>query len=189
MRSLAELEGLDLLDTVEPLSIPSYVIDREGTIRWLNDAARKLAGNVVGRHFADVVAPAFLGRAREEFLRHLHGKDATDFELELADAKGRRVVADVSSVAIRDDRRVVGIFGLLQPSRVRDRPVAAPVLTARQTEVLRLLAEGASTVQIQAALQLSRDTVRNHIRHVLRALRAHSRLEAVAVARRKGLLD
>ena len=182
-------ERLDLLDTVEPLGIPSYVVDRHGTIQWLNPAARELAGNVVGRHFTDVVAQAYRPRAREQFLRKLHGKDATDFELEIVDADGRRLLGDVSSVAVRDQHRVVGVFGLLQPSRVRARTKVAPVLTPRQADVLHLLAGGASTLQIQETLQLSRETVRNHIRHLLRALGAHSRLEAVAVARRRGLLE
>jgi DNA-binding NarL/FixJ family response regulator len=39
-----------------------------------------------------------------------------------------------------------------------------------------------------AMLHLSKETVRNHIRHVLAALGAHSRLEAVAIAHRRGLL-
>ena len=60
-------------------------------------------------------------------------------------------------------------------------------LTPRQEQVLRLLGEGASTDEIAAALHLSRETVRNHVRHVLRALGAHSRLEAVAAAHRLGL--
>jgi DNA-binding CsgD family transcriptional regulator len=81
------------------------------------------------------------------------------------------------------------VFGLLQRMRVRERTGVAPALTARQTEVLQLLAGGASTSQIQDTLQLSRETVRNHVRHLLRALGAHSRLEAVAVARRSGLID
>lgn len=189
MLSQAPFEGVDLLDTVERLSIPSYLIDRQGIIRWLNPAARALAGDVAGRHFTDVVAPAYLGRAREQFLRKLHGKDATDFELEIAGAHGRPVLADVTSVAVRDGRRVVGVFGLLQPSRVRERTNVASVLTPRQTEVLHLLAAGASTSQMQDALHLTRETVRNHVRHLLRALGAHSRLEAVAVARRSGLID
>lgn len=81
---------------------------------------------------------------------------------------------DVSSVGVRDQHRVVGVFGLLQPSRVRESTEAAPVLTPRQTEVLHLLAAGASTSQIQDALQLSRETVRNHVRQLLRSLGAHS---------------
>jgi DNA-binding NarL/FixJ family response regulator len=42
------------------------------------------------------------------------------------------------------------------------------------------------TTQIAEALQLSRETVRNHVRHLLNALGASSRLEAVAVARGDG---
>jgi PAS domain S-box-containing protein len=182
-------EGVDLLETVEHLSIPSYAVDRRGIILWVNQAARVLAGDAAGRHFTEVVAPAHRARAREQFLRKLQGNDATDFELEITGAHGRRVLADVSSVAVRNERRVVGVFGLLRPLPVRERAEGAPLLTPRQTEVLKLLAAGASTSQIQETLQISRETVRNHIRHLLRALRAHSRLEAVAVARRSGLVD
>jgi PAS domain S-box-containing protein len=184
-----EPAGIDLLETLEPLSIPCYVVDRQGTIRWLNAAARALVGDAVGRHFTEVVARDHAGRAREQFLRKLHGQDATDFELELTGAQGRRVVADVSSVAVREQRQVVGVFGLAQPSRLRESTQVAAVLTPRQTEVLQLLAAGASTAQIQETLQISRETVRNHVRHILRALGAHSRLEAIAVARRSGLIE
>jgi DNA-binding NarL/FixJ family response regulator len=52
---------------------------------------------------------------------------------------------------------------------------------------LRLLEHGYSTDQIADRLHLSPETVRNHIRAVLRALDVHSRLEAVAVARRDHL--
>jgi PAS domain S-box-containing protein len=182
--------GVDLLETVEHLSIPSYAVDRQGIIRWMNLAARVLAGDAAGRHFTEVVAPAHRARAREQFLRKLQGNDATDFELEIAGVHGRRVLADVSSVAVRDERRVVGVFGLLRPLPARERTEGgASLLTPRQTEVLKLLAAGASTSQIHETLQISRETVRNHIRHLLRALGAHSRLEAVAVARRSGLID
>jgi DNA-binding NarL/FixJ family response regulator len=66
--------------------------------------------------------------------------------------------------------------------------VSAVHLTKRQSEVLQLLCEGASTDQIAATLHLSTETVRNYVRQVLRALGAHSRLEAVALAHQKGLL-
>jgi DNA-binding NarL/FixJ family response regulator len=67
-------------------------------------------------------------------------------------------------------------------------PPAHPHLTPRQTEVLRLLEHGRSTEQIAGDLHLSVETVRNHIRRVLRALNVHSRLEAVALTRRERLL-
>ena len=80
------------------------------------------------------------------------------------------------------------MFGLaiLGPAR----PVAAESvrLTPRQTEVLQLLGQGASTEDIASMLHLSKETVRNHVRHVLRELEAHSRLEAVARAHELGLL-
>lgn len=61
-------------------------------------------------------------------------------------------------------------------------------LTPRQLEILRLLSAGESTDQIATQLFISRETVRNHIRHILRALRVHSRLAAVAKARTQGLV-
>lgn len=50
--------------------------------------------------------------------------------------------------------------------------------------MLELLERGLSTKQIAEQLHLSTETVRNHIRHLLRAVGAHSRLEAVAIANR-----
>ena len=61
--------------------------------------------------------------------------------------------------------------------------VPLPHLTPRQVEVLRLLEQGHSTEQIAAELHLSKETVRNHIRRLFKALGVHSRLEAVAAAR------
>lgn len=78
--------------------------------------------------------------------------------------------------------------------RSRQEPPAAPEcrdvpeLTARQLEVLKLLSEGRSAKEIGAELYLSQATVRNHIRSLLQALGAHSQLEALATARKKGLL-
>ncbi|HET7481097.1 MAG TPA: LuxR C-terminal-related transcriptional regulator, partial [Rubrobacteraceae bacterium] len=64
----------------------------------------------------------------------------------------------------------------------------APELTARQLEVLRLLSDGRSAKEIGADLYLSQATVRNHIRSLLQALGAHSQLEALARARKAGLI-
>jgi DNA-binding NarL/FixJ family response regulator len=66
---------------------------------------------------------------------------------------------------------------------------AAPgPLTRRQLEILRLVADGVPTGEIARRLYLSRATVRNHVAAALRALGAHSRIEAVAIARRQELL-
>lgn len=69
------------------------------------------------------------------------------------------------------------------------RPAGNPVsLSARQREVLGLLAEGVQAREIADRLGLAEATVRNHIRVILRKLGCHSQLEAVAVARRLGML-
>ena len=62
---------------------------------------------------------------------------------------------------------------------------ASPV---REWEVLALLDEGFNAAQIAEQLIISRNTARNYVQNVLTKLSAHSKLEAVAVARRTGLL-
>ena len=89
---------------------------------------------------------------------------------------------------LRRGHRVVGMFGLAVPrDRRRERGESSP-LTARQHEVLVLLADGASTEAIAARLFLSEQTVRNHVRHILGRLNCNSRLAAVAAARDRGLV-
>ncbi|MFC6087657.1 response regulator [Saccharothrix lopnurensis] len=62
-------------------------------------------------------------------------------------------------------------------------------LTTREREALSLLAEGASTEEMGERMGVARNTVRNHVQRVLEKLGARSKLEAVAIARRDGLLD
>lgn len=64
----------------------------------------------------------------------------------------------------------------------------APVLTARQLEVLEALAAGEPAKLIARRLGIAETTVRNHIRMILVGLGCHSQLEAVAEARRRGLV-
>lgn len=61
-------------------------------------------------------------------------------------------------------------------------------LTARELEVLRLLAAGTSTRKIASMLGISHNTARNHVQSILGKLGAHSKLEAVAVAVREGVV-
>lgn len=61
-------------------------------------------------------------------------------------------------------------------------------LTRREVEVLGLLAKGLQAADVAVELHVSVHTVRTHIRGILTKLHAHSQLEAVAIARRAGLL-
>jgi DNA-binding NarL/FixJ family response regulator len=75
---------------------------------------------------------------------------------------------------------------LLLERESRPRPLEP--LTARELEVLQLLAEGASTAQASDQLGISTATFRAHVQAILRKLGAHSRLEAVAEAARLGVI-
>jgi PAS domain S-box-containing protein len=177
------LRSMQFEDVLEHVNVPSYVIDRAGVIRWLNPAARSIVGDVLGRQFTSVVAPEDTRRARELFARKiLGGTEVTDAGVVLVDSDGGRVAVEISSVPVLRGDHVVGVFG--QVSDVVEEPHAHPDLrlTPRQAEVLELLERGRSTRQIADELQISIETVRNHVRHVLRAVGAHSRLEAVAIA-------
>ncbi|MGW1058524.1 response regulator [Micromonospora rubida] len=66
---------------------------------------------------------------------------------------------------------------------------AAPRLTDRETEVLRLVAKGMSYKQIAERLQLSHRTVQNHVQNTLGKLQLHNRVELTRYAIERGLDD
>jgi len=174
---------MGLEQVLEHVNVPSYLIDTTGVVRWLNPAAARIVGNVRGRQFTSVVAPEDTRRARELFARKIVGAEqVTDAGVSIVDADGGRLAVEVSSVPVYRGEHVVGVFG--QVSDLVEEPHQHPDLnlTPRQAQVLELLERGRSTSQIAEDLHLSTETVRNHIRHVLRATGAHSRLEAVAIA-------
>jgi DNA-binding NarL/FixJ family response regulator len=61
-------------------------------------------------------------------------------------------------------------------------------LTQREIEILRLLARGRDTQAIADELTISSNTVRTHLQNIFGKLGAHSKLEAVSMANRRGLL-
>ena len=61
-------------------------------------------------------------------------------------------------------------------------------LTARELEVLRLLSDGRSTVEIAALLGISPMTVQSHVKNVLAKLGVHSKVEAIRLAWRVGAI-
>ena len=60
-------------------------------------------------------------------------------------------------------------------------------LTSRETEVLQVLATGASNLEIAERLIISENTVKNHIHNILTKLQLKNRREAVRYAKRHGL--
>jgi DNA-binding CsgD family transcriptional regulator len=175
---------------LEKIDIPAYILDRDGRIRWMNAAAASIAGNSIGKLFTSVLAPEDAVGAWEIFERNLTGAPHADYSIDVVGGDGSRTQVEVSSAALGPEGHAIGMFGLAVPVREGERPAPRvdPRLTARQREVLALLCDGASTEHIAKKLSLSRETVRNHVRHILRRLDARSRLEAVAVAHRDHLV-
>jgi DNA-binding NarL/FixJ family response regulator len=64
-----------------------------------------------------------------------------------------------------------------------------PVLTRREREVLRLLADGLSNAEIGERLSIGPETVRTHVRKAMRKLDADTRTQAVAQALRRSLIE
>jgi PAS domain S-box-containing protein len=179
----------DVQGALENLTVPAYAVDQFGVIRWVNPAAIALIGDARGRQQSSVVAPEQARAARESFTRKVMGTEkSTDAEVVLVGPGGQRILAEVSSVPLRDGGRIVGVFGVIPHIDDRPPPTPHPELTPRQNEVLHLIAAGRSTAQIADELHISLETTRNHVRRMLHTLGAHSRVEALAVAHRDGLL-
>ena len=63
------------------------------------------------------------------------------------------------------------------------------LLSDQERRILKLFAEGRNSAAIARELSISAHTLRNHLHHINRKLRTHSRLEAVTHALRRGLID
>jgi PAS domain S-box-containing protein len=182
--------GGDLERALAGLPVPSYVLDTTGVVRWINPAAERLLGDVRGRHFTSVVGPEDRAKAQELFARKVLGTTAsTETTGVFVSNDGTRLALDVSAVPLMGGERVVGVFGLLTGPLDDDVSTPPAHLTPRQAEVLRHLEKGRSTKQIAQELHVSTETVRNHVRHLLRALGVTTRLEAVAAVRHGGSFE
>lgn len=110
------------------------------------------------------------------------------------DANLRDLIAAVESVArggVTISPRLVASLAATDPVADRMRDTAdgsRPHLTSRQLDVLRLVANGLSNRDVAASLGVSEYTIRAHLREVMRKLHARSRIQAVTVAMRLGLL-
>lgn len=188
------LLGGDVTGALEEVSVPMYIVDRRGRIRWLNRAGRAVLPGGTGKKLKEVIAPDQVHPTLRHFaLRMLGREEFSDHDTVLKAPDGKRHEVEISSVPLRRGQRIVGVFGVVRSSRVVERPLTdgkpAPTLTPRQSEVLRLLGDGLTTQQMATEMGLATETVRNHVRGVLSQLGAGSRLEAVLVAHRYGLLE
>jgi two-component system NarL family response regulator len=105
---------------------------------------------------------------------------------EIADAV-RQIHAGQSLLSPAVASKLVSEFAAM--SKRADEKVLRPSLTDRELQVLQLAADGLTNRQIGRRLEISENTVKNHIRNILEKLHLHSRMEAVLYAVREELID
>jgi DNA-binding CsgD family transcriptional regulator len=179
----------DLAPSIAKLTVPAYILDRSGTVRWINAAGIAQFGDLRGRKIGQIVDREFATLARQEFAAKVLGTvEATEANVVVRTADGRRVSVDISSAQLIRHGAIVGVFGLADPSHVLPESSESTHLTPRQMTVLRQLGAGKSTRDIAESLGISTETVRNHVRGLTARLGVNSRLEAVIRAHELGLL-
>ena len=185
---LIDALSADVLQTLHAVQFPVGLIDLERRVRWQNPASIALIGDVRGKLDASVVAPEDLEEARVQFARKLMGARHTEHEVTVICADGTRARLETSSVPITAGGTVVGVLAMARVDKRESPSESAPRLTPRERQTLILLAAGSSTQEMAKLMGIAPNTVRNHVKSLCRNLDARSRIEAVAKARRAGLL-
>jgi len=100
----------------------------------------------------------------------------------------RVIAAGEALLAPAVTRRLIGEFTRLRPVPDALAPTAMVTLTPRETEVLRLVAEGMSNPEIACRLVVTEETVKTHVSHILAKLGLRDRTQAVIAAYESGLV-
>ncbi len=130
------------------------------------------------------VAPWREGDAGRRLPRGFYAHVSKDTSLEQFVATVRAAISEHSLLSGTTASRAARLT-----DEERNARFLAAHLTARELDVLTLLAEGASSEAIGTRLSISSNTVRTHVQSILTKLGLHSRLEAVAFAIRHGIVD
>jgi DNA-binding CsgD family transcriptional regulator len=185
---LIDALSADFLQMLHAVQFPVGLIDLDRRVRWQNPASMAIVGDVRGKLDASVVAPEDLEEARVQFARKLMGALHTEHEVTVMRPDGTRARVATSSVPIKAGGNIIGVLAMATVDR-REQPLeSAPRLTPRERQTLILLAAGSSTRQMAQLMGIAPNTVRNHVKSMCRTLGARSRIEAVAKARRAGVI-
>ena len=99
----------------------------------------------------------------------------------------RVVAAGDALLAPTVTRRLIGEVNRLRPRQGAPSDLPAP-LTTRETEILRLIAEGLSNAEMAGRLMVSSETIKTHVSRVLAKLGVRDRVQAVIMAYESGLV-
>ena len=153
------------------------------------EATRRLLGDA-----ADTKAVMLTTFDMDEYVYDALRAGASGFLLK--DVPPEQLVAGIRAVASGDallapsvTRRVIEEFVRRPPASVRTLPAKLDDLTARELEVLKLIARGLSNAEIATELFVSETTVKTHVAHVLMKLDLRDRVQAVVLAYESGLIE
>ncbi len=171
----------------ERSSNPVALLDENRTIVQLNDAAVELFGGdrelLVGHSMADSVRPSERAQSAREWEEFLRTGDYSGHR-EVIRAYGSSVKVDFAArIASVDGERRAIYVAMVDPEHDGPSTEAAVELplTAREREVVTLIALGRDTAEIAAELGVSPETVRSHVRNAMAKLDVHTRAQLVAV--------
>jgi DNA-binding NarL/FixJ family response regulator len=100
----------------------------------------------------------------------------------------RVIAAGEALLAPSVTRRLISEFAQLRPTAASQPTAALAALTPRETQVLRLIAEGLSNPELAARLVVSEETIKTHVSRVLGKLGLRDRTQAVIAAYESGLV-
>ena len=153
------------------------------------DATRELVSRVAHTHV--LILTTF---DLDEYVYEAMRAGASGFLLK--DVPRAQLIAGVRTVAAGDallapgiTRRLIEQFVRRPPASIRPLPPQVGELTARELEVLRLVARGRSNAEIAGQLVVSEATVKTHISHALQKLGLRDRVQAVVFAYESGLIE
>lgn len=196
---------IDYAGVVASTASAAFAVNTAGRIVAWNSAAEELFGyaasQAIGRlcwelvQGRDLYDNVYCGPHCRLIEMAVHRQAIHRCDLLYRGAKGEAVRAAVNSlIASGHHPTEMAIIHVLDP--VPSKAIAEaylperdtvgtkhPLLTERELQVLRLMARGATTQEITRELKISTGTVRNHTGKILRTLKAHTRLQAVANAR------
>lgn len=168
------------------------VVTLRGRVVYWNDASVELLkvprGRAVGSHLADIARTretweAIWGHHITTVGAHLSGNPPVRRRLVTRDNENMPVAVRVSSMLLElRDRPPLIVYTYTVEPLPGDIPAEHVVplgLTAREWEVACLLMSGLGTSEIASALSIAYATVRSHIRHILVALDANTRTQAL----------
>jgi DNA-binding NarL/FixJ family response regulator len=153
------------------------------------EATRQLAGSGPGRPRILILTTFDL----DEYVYDALCAGASGFLLKDVTAERlfdavRVIAAGEALLAPSVTRRLISEFALMRPKADAASAAVLAALTPRETQVLRLVAEGLSNQEISARLMVAEETIKTHVSRVLSKLGLRDRTQAVVTAYESGLV-